>query len=304
MSGISKVSTITACYHKGKYLPEFLKELPHQTYFPDLEIVFDHNEPTTEELSLIDTFQKNYPGHIHHIITNPVQPLGVSWNRCLRESSGEYLTIWNIDDLRSPPSIEIQAHFLDDNPTIDIVGGNFYIVPSFPSKLGTFIDEARYPVEEMTKSMKLGPFFMFRKKLCEKAGYFDEQFRCANDFDLAMRLVHHGNAHILKDNLGYFLNEGAGASTKKGSLCPVEKTVIELRYGIYDRIDYQFLPKALKYNIYNIKAGDDWIPVSDYIPDYENLLETNFEKVSTRRFFMQFGTDIYRKLRELLKKNG
>lgn len=300
MAGYFQVSIITACYKKGKYLPVFLEELPNQTYFSNLEVVFDHNEPSDQEIELLNNFQNKYPNQIKHIITNPAEPLGVSWNRCIRESTGEYLAIWNIDDLRTKKSIEIQAQFLNNNPSIDIVSGNFFIVPAFPSIRGKFIDEAKYPPEEMVKSMKLGPFFMFRKKLCEKAGYFDEQFRCANDFDLAMRLLHHGKARILRENLGFFLNEAAGASTKPSSLCPVEKTVIELRYGIYDRIDYRLVPQALKYNIYNIRMGNRWIPVGDYIPDYETWLLDRFDKFSTTRFFVQFGTNVYRKLKKLI----
>jgi len=300
MARKSKVSTISACYKKGKYLKTFLEEVPNQTYFPNLEIVFDHNEPKDEEIELVKIFQKKHPGQINHIVTNPVDPLGVSWNRCIQESSGEYLTIWNVDDRRPLDSIETQARFLDLNPSIDVVGGNFFIVPEFPSTQGKFIDEAKYPLDEMTKSMKLGPFFMFRKALCKKAGYFDEQFRCANDFDLALRLLFHGKGCILKKNIGYFLNEGTGASTKPGSFCPLEKTVIQLRYGIYDRIDYRLVPQALMYNIYNIRMGDRWIYVGDYIPNYESWLQDRFDKFSTTRFFVQFGTNIYRKLKKII----
>ena len=301
MTEKSKVSTITAFYKKEKYLKMFLEDLPNQTYFPHLEVVFDHNEPADYEIELLNDFQNRYPISIKYIITNPVNPLGVSWNRCIRESSGEFLAIWNIDDLRTRESIEKQAGYLAMHSDVDIVSGNYTIVSSFPSTTGRFIKNSNLTPAEHTKSMNLGPFFMFRKSLLKKAGLFDEQFRVANDFDLAMRLLYHGKAQVLPDNLGYFLDEGEGASTRKGSLCPVESTVIQLRYGIYDQIDYQFLPAALNYNIYNIKNGNDWIPVSTYIPDYDEMLKAQFEKVSTRRFFMQFGTNVYRKLRDLMK---
>lgn len=295
------VSTITACYKKEKYLEKFLDELPNQTCFSQLEIVLDHNEPKINEIEWIRHFQKEFPRSITHLVTNPVEPLGVSWNRCIRESSGEYLTIWNIDDLRTPFSIEKQAAVLNENPEIDIVAGNFTVVPLFPSHTGNYVDITKYRQSKFAKMMLLGPFFMFRKKLLDKSGYFDEQFRCANDYDLALRLLHQGKLQVINENLGYFLDEGAGASTRKDSLCPVEKTVIELRYGIYDRIDYRFLPRALAYNIYNIRRGDDWVPVGKYIPNYENMLEEQFDRVSTRRFFMQFGTNVYRKIKKLVR---
>ena len=142
---------------------------------------------------------------------------------------------------------------------------------------------------------------MFRKSLLEKTGLFDEQFLCANDFDLAMRLLFHGKAHILNENLGYFLHEGAGLSTKKGTLCPVEATVIQLRYGIYDRIDYQLIPAALKYNIYNLKIDGRWFPVSQFIPDYEVMLEERLECLHVKDLLNNLK---YRMLRKYYKMIG
>jgi len=296
-----KVSSITAFYKKGKYLKKFLEDLPDQTYFSHLEVVFDHNEPADYEIELLNNFQNQYPDTIKHLITNPVEPLGVSWNRCIRESSGEYLTIWNIDDLRTQESIEKQAMYLDTNPEVDIVSGNFTVVNSFPSSTGRTVNFSSIAYDNLIKEFYLGPFFMFRKSLLEKAGLFDEQFRCANDFDLAMRLLNHGKAHILPDNLGYFLDEGDGASTKKGSLCPVESTVIKLRYGIYDRIDYRYLPAALKYNIHHIKIDNDWIPVSQFIPDYVTLLEERYKCLHLKGLLKNVKRSIFRKLQDMSK---
>ena len=302
MADKAKVSTITAFYKKGKYLKTFLEDLPNQTYFPHLEVVFDHNEPTDYEIAILKNFQNKYPNNIKHIITNPVEPLGVSWNRCIRESSGEYLAIWNIDDLRTQESIEKQMEYFETHPGIDIVSGNFTFVHSFPSTSGHFEKNSSLKQKELMKSFKLGPFFMFRKSLLEKAGLFDEQFRVANDFDLAMRLLYYGKAHILPDNLGYFLDEGEGASTKKGSLCPVESTVIQLRYGIYDQIDYQFVPAALKYNIYHLKINGKWVPVSQFIPDYETMLEKQLEHLHLKGLLKNVGYSFFRKLRDMIKK--
>jgi len=296
-----KVSTITACYKKENYLEKFLEDLPDQTYFSDLEIVIDHNEPTNNEIEWIRHFQKKFPDSINHLVTNPVEPLGVSWNRCIRESSGEYLTIWNIDDLRTPFSIEKQATVLNENQGIDIITGNYTVVPSFPSHIGDYVDITKYDRTEFSKLMLLGPFFMFRKKMCEKAGIFDEQFRCANDYDFAIRLMYHGKLEVINENLGYFLDEGKGASTRPDSICPVESTVIQLRYGNYDYIDYRYLPPALKYNIYNLKMGDEWIPVADIIPHYESMLEEKFENLSTRGFYLKLKTDVRKKLKKLIK---
>ncbi len=267
------VSTITACFRMQRYLKDWLEALPRQTFFHEMEVVLDHNEPTEEEVEWVRAFQQQYPGRLKHIIVNKVDPMGVSWNRCIREASGELLTIWNVDDLRTPESVEQQADVLLNHSEISIVYGNYRIVNAFKSTAGQLIEHLAIPPSELTRSMILGPFFMFRKSLCQIAGYFDEQLLSGADFDLAIRLALHGKAAIAFGELGYYLDEGLGASTRPNSKQPVERTVIELRYGIYDKIDYGYLPHAAMYNIPYICNFGEWKPVRDFVPEYQAFME-------------------------------
>src|SRR5438874_2167561 len=94
------VSTITPCFRMQRYLPQFLRELPQQTLFNEMEVVLDHNEPKAEEVQLVRQFQAQHPGVIKHTIREKVDPIGISMNRCIREASADYVAIWNVDDLR------------------------------------------------------------------------------------------------------------------------------------------------------------------------------------------------------------
>jgi len=261
----------------GKYLQTFLDQLPLQTYFNQLEIVLDHNEPSAEELAAVQAFQKNYPGHLTHIVTTPVAPIGTSMNTCIRAARGEFLTIWNVDDLRTPDSIASQVQALDENPQAGICYGNFTVVSSFKATKGRYIRCERYPQSELTRSMFIGPYFMFRKSLLAKAGLFDEQLKQGADFDLAMRLGFHAKGVMAKADLGYYLNEGIGASNRPGTLLPIERTVIELRYGIYDKIDYSYSAQAQAYDIQHIHVGNERLPVSAFVPHYTDVLRERFQ---------------------------
>lgn len=261
----------------ARYLPGFLEWLPRQTFFDKLEVVLDHNEPSDEEIGLVRKFQEKYPGRIKHIIVKKVDPIGVSMNRCIREASGDFVTIWNVDDLRTPHSIEVQARMLLENTEVEIAYGNFRTVRSFMSTEGELVDCSRFPQSELTRSMIIGPFFMFRKSLCSKAGFFDEQLKSGADFDLAIRLALHGKAKMVEEELGYYLNEGLGASTRPNSLQPIERTVIELRYGIYDKIDYFYLPQALKYSIYQLLQDNQWVPIENPVPNYSEIMSERYK---------------------------
>ena len=257
---MTKVSTITPCYNMSKYMKGFLDNLSTQTH-KDLEIVLDHNDPSDEEVKLVEDYNEQYD-NILHIKVEGVDPIGTSMNRCIEYATGDYLCIWNVDDLRTPDSIEVMAKALDDNPDIDFVYGNYTIVPNFGGTEGQYVDETGRE-DELTTGMILGPYFMFRKSLLEKSGVFDEQLVQGADYDLALRLAYNGKGLHLPINLGYYLNEGLGQSTKPDSKQPLERTVIELRYGIRV-LEPQLVPYTQSYDVENIIVDEEKISVSNF----------------------------------------
>lgn len=305
-----KVSTITPCFKMKPYLKKFLDELPNQTYFENLEIVLDHNEPDQEEIEWVKDFNIKYPGKIKHIIVEKVDPIGVSMNRCIKEASGELVTIWNVDDLRSSKSIESQVAAIVDNDA-DVAIGDYMIVRKFGATKGTLIKHKNIKDEEYKRSMVLGPFLMFKKSLCEKIGYFDEQLKSGADFCLSIRLGYNAKIVTAKDLLGYYLNEGKGASTRPGSKQIIERTVIELRYGIFDKIDLSFIPKTVEYSIPDLIFFGKEYNVKNLIPNYTQLIENNSKSIhksivtslllSTTKF-NQLKYFIKSKIKELILK--
>ena len=256
---MTKVSTITPCYNMSKYMKGFLDNLSTQTH-KDLEIVLDHNDPSDEEVKLVEEYNDQYD-NILHIKVEGVDPIGTSMNRCIEYATGDYLCIWNVDDLRTPDSIEVMAKALDENPDVDFVYGNYIIVPKFGSTEGQYVDETGRE-DELTTGMILGPYFMFRKSILEKSGVFDEQLVQGADYDLALRLAMNGKGLHLPINLGYYLNEGLGQSTKPNSKQPIERTVIELRYNIRV-LEPHLVPYTRSYDVENIIVDEEKIPVSN-----------------------------------------
>ena len=257
---MTKVSTITPCYNMSKYMKGFLENLSTQTH-KDLEVILDHNEPTDEEIMMVEDYNKQH-NNICHIQVEGVDPIGISMNRCIEFADGDYLCIWNVDDLRTPDSIEVMANALDQNPDVDFVYGNYHIVPYFGGTQGQYVDETGRE-EELTTGMILGPYFMFRKSLLEKSGVFDEQLVQGADYDLALRLAFNGKGLHLPVNLGYYLNEGLGQSTKPNSKQPIERTVIEMRYNL-PVLEPLHISQAETYDIKNIIVDEKQIPVTNF----------------------------------------
>ena len=256
---MTKVSTITPCYNMGRYIEGFLENVSTQTH-KDLEIVLDHNDPTEAEVKLVEEHNEKYD-NIFHIQVEGVDPIGISMNRCIENATGDYLCIWNVDDLRTPDSIEVMAKTLDDNPDVNFVYGNYHIVPRFGSTNGNYVDETGKE-EYLKVGMILGPFFMFRKSALKKSGVFDEQLMSGADYDLALRLAFNGKGLHIPLNLGYYLNDGQGLSTGNRKQ-PIERTVIELRYGVRV-LEPHLVPKTREYDLENIIIDDKKIPAKTF----------------------------------------
>lgn len=293
-----------------RYLKLFLDELPKQTYFDKLEIVLDHNEPDDEEIAWVKEFQEKHPGRVKHIITNPVAPIGTSMNTCIREASGTYLTIWNVDDLRTPDSIELQVRAMEEKDA-DVVFGDYEIVRAFApggTVKGRMVDHSMIPESEFTRGMIFGPFIMFKKALCDRAGIFDEQLVSGADFDLSVRLAFNGKAVRADGNLGYYLNEGKGASTRPNSKQKIDRTIIELRYGIFDKMDYDLVAEASTYHLHHIMV--DGVPhlIDLFVPNYRAVIADRLKEWKAhgvRRFVVKkvFMADkIKAKAKSVIKK--
>jgi hypothetical protein len=111
--------------------------------------------------------------------------------------------------------------------------------------------------------MHFGPFMAFKKDVLQYSGMFDEQLVSGGDFDLSVRLALQGAAVRVPVLLGYYLDAGVGASTAPNSMQLVERTVIELRYGIYEKVDWQFVNRALNYDIKHVFYQEKSVPVSE-----------------------------------------
>jgi glycosyltransferase involved in cell wall biosynthesis len=264
------VTAVASCFRGEKYLPAFLENVAEQTIASETEIVLVHNDPSERETAMVADFIASNPGLIEHVVI-PREPLAVSTNRALAMARGRYVCIWNVDDLRTPDSLELMARTLDRNPGAGFTYGDYAFVDTWRSTDGARVTTPAFDRREFVRSMMLGPFYMWRKSLCDEFGLWDEQLRMGADFDWAIRLALAADGVKTDGLLGYYLNEGAGLSTGPSTWQPVERTVLELRYGIYDKVDAAHYRPARKYRLDAVLRNGEWIPLSEVAPGHRRF---------------------------------
>jgi glycosyltransferase involved in cell wall biosynthesis len=275
MSFVPLLSVLTSVYQGEQYLKLFLENLRSQTLFPELELILVLNAPNSREMEVALNFRHQYERQVQILEMESVESLGTSWNRAWVEARSPYLAIWNVDDRRSPDSLSQQLTAIENHNDWVLCYGDYINVKVYGEITGKRRYTPEYSVMHFRRSFAQGgAFWVFRRKLSEIVGIFDEQFSVASDMDLSFRIAAKGlEMGRCPELLGYFTNVGQGLSTRDLVRPALERTVIQLRYGVFDKVQPQYEIGARQYRIELIKNFGEWHSLKEYLPNYERFLK-------------------------------
>jgi len=221
---IPKVSIITSMYKAGEYIEHFMSEVTKQTIFGDCElIILDANSPDGEK-TIIDKYLKKYDNIIYHRLKETLS-VQETMNIGLEMASGEYITLWNVDDTRHYNALKILAHHLNVDTEIDLVYTDSY---QTYQKNETFEKNTSrgyryehsgfdFSKRNMIKCLP-GPLPMWRKEMTQKNGKFDESLKYAGDWEMWLRCVQAGSKFKrIHKILGLYYMNPDGLSTSRES---------------------------------------------------------------------------------------
>ena len=185
-----KISVLMSVYKSEKpaYLDRSLQSVwDDQTQKPD-EIILVQDGPLGDDLlQVIDKWQAKLR-EVLVLIRNEVNiGLTKSLNKGIRVAQGEYIARMDSDDISLPNRFVMQEEFLDENPSVYVVGG---AIQEFNDNDG-IIGERHFPkdTEEAIHYIhKASPFahpaVMIRKALFEEGVMYNESYRTTQDLAL------------------------------------------------------------------------------------------------------------------------
>lgn len=269
------ISVLTSVYRGEKYLASFLDNLQAQTIFPELELVLILNEANPGELKTAKQFGRRFPEQVQVLEVTQVESLGASWNRGWLSARAPYLAIWNIDDRREIDSLQRQLTTLEAEPDSVLCYGDYVAVPSYGERQGTRRNTPLYSVSHFRRAFAQGgAFWLLRKTVADNIGWFDEQFRVGVDMEYSFRIA--ANALSMsrcEGLLGYFTDAEQGLSTRQGvHEALVERTAIQLRYGVYDKVRRDLMDEARRFRLGEVQTAGKWLPLTRYVPHYSDYL--------------------------------
>ncbi len=210
-----KISVIMPAYNAELYIARAIESILNQT-FQDFELIIvdDHSKDKT---NLIANKYQKIDKRIR-IYTNKYNlKISKTLNKAISLCKADIIARMDADDVSDKTRFNLQYRFLKTHPKVAIVGSFMKVIDGF----GKEIAERKYPItsKEMKGIMfRYSPFahpsVMYRKKLVQEFGGYDEDLAC-EDTDLWFKLgSKYDFANIPKYLLKYTLVDTASSFKK------------------------------------------------------------------------------------------
>ena len=221
---LPKISLITSVYKADDYIDQLMEDVTRQTIFEEkCEWIILNVDPPGEEYDeeVILKYAKMYPKNIIYKRLNEDPGIYDTWNMGIKMATGEFVTNVNCDDRRPAWAYEKQAKLLVANPDVDLVYNDSYIVRE-ANVMWEDVDKLkanRYNFEKFSKEAMLRSNLphnnpMWRKKVHDTHGYFNQYYKSAGDWDFWLRCAFGGcKFKKCQDILGVYYFNPTGMST-------------------------------------------------------------------------------------------
>lgn len=274
--GAKRLALITTTFQSERYVAAYCRGVTALTNLEDIEVRLVMNDPGEVERTIVAEYSHRYPG-VFHVAEVPRESIGASMNRALLEARTPYVAFLDVDDVRVPDSLARQMEVLDSNPDTDFTYGDFITVSSQGLTEGELVTTPEFEPNEFARSCLASPSQMFRRSLVERIGGFDEQLRSGGDYEFQIRAAL--NCRFVKTHgvMVYYTRYPESRSASSSNLQPLERTAVELRYGLYDKTmslnGYPFIEEARSsYRLGEVLLARTWHPIEEFVPDYAAML--------------------------------
>ena len=233
-----EISVLISLYKSEKFLRGFIQNILEQSHFGKAEFIFVAVEPTDKELKILKEFCSV---NSNCILIRSEDRISIyeAWNQAIDRSTANLLTNMNVDDLRSPSSLETQVNFMNKNENVDVgyqdilfyrdLKSNWNYVKNYNFK--TELPEVSVPCLAWLGINPPHNAPVWRKNLHTLYGQFDSSLVSAGDYEFWLRICIEGVRFkkMKETHVGYFVNP-AGMSTKSDSQSSKEEKIIQEAY--------------------------------------------------------------------------
>ena len=221
-------------YKGAKFIEGYMENLVRQTIFDQVEFfILDCNSPDNEA-EVINKYAHH--DNISYLRLEEDPGLFAGWNVSVKNTTSDLLTNWNVDDRKSPWSLEVMRDYLSLNSDIDLVYGNTIVSQKSNEDWTNLESRDLYICNEtdawrdLLRNNNPHCMPMWRREIHDSFGYFDEKYKTAADADLWLKAAK-GGSKMKKINeiMGIYYYNPKGRSSDPATLKYMVEEVNEMR---------------------------------------------------------------------------
>lgn len=182
-----KVSIIMSAYNAKQYMRGAIDSILNQA-FRDFEFIIINDGSTDSTRDIILSYKDS---RIKFIENSENIGLTKSLNKGLKIAQGEYIARIDTDDTSMPERLMEQVRFLDEHKDIAVVGSWAEVIDDEKGEsyiLKHSCDSVIIKWAYIFKNQIVHSSAFFRKNIIEDVGYYNENYKYAQDFDFWFRV--------------------------------------------------------------------------------------------------------------------
>ncbi|WP_185146709.1 glycosyltransferase family 2 protein [Chryseobacterium sp.] len=234
------ISVIVPVYNAENSIERALDSISSQTWAGDFEIIVINDGSTDRSSEIIEQYRQDNPQM--NIVFKDQDNGGVSKarNAGLRIAKGEYIALLDADDEWLPQKTQKQMDYLENiDCDIDFLATARNNRILFPYTIKNNVAEITFR-KLLIRNEAQTPTVIFKRKILENTGFFDEQQRYAEDLNYWLRISLKNKMYILHENLVF-----AGQGKRTFGVSGLSANLPEMERGFQKNLREMLLMKRI-----------------------------------------------------------
>lgn len=232
---LNKISVVIPMYNSEETIERALSSVIDQTYEGSIEIIVVNDGSKDNSKRIVEYFIETHPHSDIKLINQQNGGVSKARNEGLKKVTGDFIAFLDSDDAWFKEKLQIQLDIFKSNIQVDFLGASF-------EGFGIKNKEVGQLIEIQFRNLLFKNYFqpstiIFRQKVLEKIGFFDETQRYAEEGNYFMRVAKQFNCYFHNKNLIIFGDgkSGFGESGLSANLKEMEKGELKNLKFVYNQ---------------------------------------------------------------------
>lgn len=234
------ISVIIPVFNAESSIERALDSVKNQTWEGDFEIIAVNDGSTDRSATVIENYMAKHPEMNVKLISQANGGVSKARNAALKIAKGDYIALLDADDEWLPEKTRKQMEYLDSsNYDIDFLATARNNRILFPYTVKNNLAEITFR-KLLIRNEAQTPTVIFKRKILQNTGYFDDQQRYAEDLHYWLRISLKNRMYILGESLVF-----AGRGKRTFGVSGLSANLPEMEKGFQKNLREMYMMKRL-----------------------------------------------------------